>query len=341
MAHACPPLALVVIARNESRSLARCLISAAPWVDRMLVVDTGSTDGTPAIAAACGAEVHHFPWVNDFSAARNRALDLAGADWNLILDADEWIASGGEALRTWTQGPARLGVVCIESEYDAATSREETGHAHNRSWMTRLLPRGARYRGRVHEQVDSPLPRQRIDLHLGHDGYRDAQMTAKRDRNRPLLLLDLQDHPDDPYILYQLGKDAEVHGDSARACDWYAQAARHTPENANWMHELSVRHLHCLGQAGRRAEALASAEAQLQRWADSPDFFFTLGNLLLDQALADPAQAMDHWLPLAETAWQRCLEIGERPDLEGSVHGRGSHLAQHNLNIILSNAARQ
>jgi hypothetical protein len=64
-----------------------------------------------------------------------------------------------------------------------------------------------------------------------------------------------------------------------------------------------------------------------------------LGNLLLDRAMLDPEQAIEHWLPLAVTAWERCLTIGERPDLEGSVAGRGSHLAQHNIDAVRSQLA--
>ena len=64
-----------------------------------------------------------------------------------------------------------------------------------------------------------------------------------------------------------------------------------------------------------------------------------MGDLLLDLALAEPTRALDHWLPLAEGAWERCLAIGERPQLEGSVAGRGSHLAQHNLDVIRSQLA--
>ena len=86
--------------------------------------------------------------------------------------------------------------------------------------------------------------------------------------------------------------------------------------------------------------ALDLAERELPAWQESPDFFFVLGNLLLDRALADPAQAVGHWLPLAGTAWERCLAIGERPDLEGSVTGRGSHLARHNLEVLRSQLAR-
>lgn len=333
-------LAAVLIVRNESRSIARCLDSVRPWVDRIVLLDTGSTDGTPDLARSAGAEVHHLDWPDDFSAARNHALGLADADWNLVVDADEWIESGGESLRRWCEGPAQLGILCIHSRYDRpGATAPDGGPASDRSWITRLLPRGVRYEGRVHEQPVSPLPRARLDLHLGHDGYLDAQIAGKRDRNRPLLLRELEARPDDPYVLFQLGKDAEMQGDCPAACEAYERALAGTPADSNWLHELLIRHLHCLGQAGRIDEALALAEARMQSWAHSPDFFFVLGNLLLERALSDPAGALERWLPLAGTAWERCLALGERPELEGSVHGRGSHLAQHNLDAIRSQLA--
>lgn len=329
-------IAAVLIARNEARCIVRCLESIGPWVDRMVVLDTGSTDETAALARDCGAEVHHLDWPGDFSTARNRALYLADADWNLIVDADEWIASGGEGLRAWCEAGERLGRVCVHSVFDAESPEDLPA---TRSWITRLLPRGVRFRGRVHEQAVSDLPRERLELHLGHDGYLDAQMAGKQGRNRPLLLADLADHPGDPYIAYQLGKEAEGREGWAEAADWYGQAFAATPGTANWRHELTVRHLHCLGQAGRAGEALAIAEEEMPNWPDSPDFFFVVGNLALEQALADPGQAIEQWLPLAVGAWERCLEIGERPDLEGSVHGRGSHLALHNLEVVRAQLA--
>lgn len=322
-------LAAVLIARNEARCIRRCLESVTPWVDRIVVLDTGSTDETPALASEAGAEVHHLAWPDDFARARNHALDLADADWNLILDADEWIEHGGEALRAWTNGPQRLGRVAVHSSFDDdGAAREDV------SWITRLLPRGVRFEGRVHEQAVSPLPREKLDLHLGHDGYRDAQLDAKRNRNRPLLLAELQDRPEDPYLLYQLGKDAEGRGEWAEAAALYARAEARTAEGDAWRHDLWVRRLHTLGQAGEIDAALALAGEWLEAMPHSPDLFFVTGNLLLDRALSDPAQALDHWLPLAAGMWESCLAIGERPDLEGSVRGRGSHLAQHNLALV-------
>jgi glycosyltransferase involved in cell wall biosynthesis len=75
-----------MIARDEARAIARTLQSARPFVERMIVLDTGSTDATRQIAAEAGAEVFDFAWVDDFAAARNAALDHSDADWNLVLN---------------------------------------------------------------------------------------------------------------------------------------------------------------------------------------------------------------------------------------------------------------
>ncbi|MBN8816616.1 MAG: glycosyltransferase family 2 protein [Sphingomonas sp.] len=331
MADPRPSLAAVLIVRDEARCIARCLDSVRPWVDRIVVLDTGSRDDTIAIARRCGAEVSEMAWPDSFAEARNAALALSDADWNLVIDADEWIERGGEALRAWCAGPRRLGRVTIVSDGAAGNA--------TRNRITRLLPRGVHFAGRVHEQVASDLSRADIDLTIGHDGYADAQLARKRERNRPLLLAELSDQPDDPYIHYQLGKDAQMRGDERAASGHFATALSLTLADANWRHDLMVGQLHALAKSGQLDEAIAFAEEHRGAWARSPDFHFVLGDVLLDCAMADPANAVGHWLPHACASWERCLAIGERPDLEGSVPGRGSHLARHNLDLVRAQLA--
>ena len=87
-----PFLSLCMIVKNEEGCLARCLMSAIPVVDEIVIVDTGSTDRTKEIAKTFGAKVYDFKWTDDFSEARNLSLSKASGDWILVLDADETIS---------------------------------------------------------------------------------------------------------------------------------------------------------------------------------------------------------------------------------------------------------
>jgi hypothetical protein len=100
-----------------------------------------------------------------------------------------------------------------------------------------------------------------------------------------------------------------------------------------------VRELHALKKCRQHAQGVQVAERAMAAWPHSPDFFFALGDLLLDWATEEPARAGE-LLPMIESAWLRCLEIGERPDLEGSVAGRGSTLAARNLIVLYEGTGR-
>jgi hypothetical protein len=323
-------LALVMIVRDEARSLERCLESARAWVDEIVVVDTGSRDATPEIARRLGARVASFAWCDDFSAARNAALALARAPWRLVLDADEWIVAGADSLAGLRgQAPEFIGQVSIASAFDDANG----GVGHAPSWLPRLLPRGVHYAGRVHEQPDSMLPRRRLDLVVAHDGYLDMHKARKAGRNEKLLTLALSEAPDDAYLHYQLGKDRELRSLFATAWPHYERALTGADAGAAWRHDLVLRSLFTLKKLGRFEAGLALAEGEMARWQGSPDFFFTLGDLLLDFAVATPARAAE-LLPMIEACWLRALEIGEQPQLNDTVLGRGSFLAAHNLAVL-------
>ena len=320
-------IAAVVIAKNEARCIERCLKSVAPYVDKMVVLDTGSTDRTVEIARAAGAQVYTSDWRDDFSYARNRSLELADAAWNLVLDADEWMEAGGESLRDMAaRGTAQLGVVTLHNAFAL------DGRTHyDQSQVTRFLPRGTRYTGRIHEQPSLDAPRVLMPVILGHDGYMPAQMKTKTSRNLDLLEMERKLKPQDGYIHYQIGKEKELARDFAAACDYYQQAFQYSPPQTGYTHALVVGWLYCLGKSGDYAQALERAGAWMESWQSSPDFFFVLGNVLLDKAVEDPEGNPLHWLEMAKSAWERCLEIGEQPQLANAVLGRGSYLAAFNL----------
>jgi glycosyltransferase involved in cell wall biosynthesis len=318
-------LALVMIARDEAHAIGRALASARPHVDRMIVLDTGSVDATRQIAAAEGAQVHDFAWVDDFSAARNAALAHSDAAWNLVLDADEWIESGSLAKLPPRD---RLGLVRLNNVSD--TPGQEAASA----WLPRLLPKGVRYEGRVHEQPVGASRSVRTGLVLGHDGYTAANLERKAGRNEALLMAELQAAPQDAYLWYQLAREHQVRDRPPQAALCFAEALRLAPLETPWRHGLVVRAITAFKTAGQLDEALELAGSEIDRWPNSPDFYFALGDLYLECANQAPEQAATDFLPIVESAWQRCLEIGEQPALDGSVPGRGGHMAAHNLAVF-------
>lgn len=331
-------ISLVMIVRNEQRCLGRALDSVRDWVDSMLVLDTGSTDSTVELAKQHGARVSHFNWIDDFSAARNAALDLSHSDWNVVLDADEVLADGGPALKALRdRTPNFVGRV---EQFNTFSISGENGapptHAAS-SWIPRVLPRGVKYQGSIHEQPVSSLCRIDLPIRLLHDGYHPQQIQTKGTRNLNILKAALASSPHDPYLQYQTGKEYDVHEEFTEALPYYDAALRlldHRPKRQPaWRHDLILRTLFALKACGRLESALQLAQTELVHWPDSPDLFFTLGDILLDVAVAEPTRCAQ-MLPMIERAWRQCILIGENPHLEGAVHGRGSHLAQHNLDLL-------
>lgn len=202
-----------MIVRNEAERLERCLDSVAGFVDEMVVVDTGSDDGTAAIAARCGASVHHLAWPGDFAPARNHALDLVRGDWVLVLDGDEWLRPEARPpLRALMEQPQVLLVNLLRQEVGAAQSPFSS--------VSRLFRRHAaiRWSGRYHAMVDDSVatvlerePHWQVltcgEPALVHEGYRPELLAAsgKAARLRQAMEAELAARPGDPYACAKLG----------------------------------------------------------------------------------------------------------------------------------------
>ncbi len=104
-----PPISAVIIAHNEAESIARALGSLS-CADELLVVDSGSTDGTQQIAAGLGARVLTHSWPG-YAAQKNYGVEQARYDWILSLDADEELEPRAQAaVRAWKTSDLRADV---------------------------------------------------------------------------------------------------------------------------------------------------------------------------------------------------------------------------------------
>ena len=148
-------LSLCMIVKNEECNLPRCLDSVRDLAGELIVVDTGSTDRTPSIAASYGAKVVPFDFtIVDFAAARNRSIALARGRWILVLDADESLDRASAAIiERLTTLDENAGYFLERRNYASDSPGPTT------DYVVRLFPNrpNHRYRGRVHETIDASI----------------------------------------------------------------------------------------------------------------------------------------------------------------------------------------
>ena len=210
-----PKISLCMIVKDEEEQLARCLDSVKDCVDEMVIVDTGSTDSTVAIAESYGARILYHAWDGSFSSARNVSLDAATGDWLLVLDADEAMVDGSRLheILADTQ-PEVQGYVLPMVNFVGDRDHEEAVT----SPAARLFRNRPEYRysRALHEQilaviqstVEGAIVRW-LDLPIEHYGYL-TPVVAERDkvaRNLALAEEEVKRYPKDAFSWYNLGQE--------------------------------------------------------------------------------------------------------------------------------------
>ncbi|MDD2420869.1 MAG: glycosyltransferase [Heliobacteriaceae bacterium] len=223
-----PRLSLCLIAKNEAANLPRCLNSVKKLADEIILVDTGSTDATIAVARAWGANVLTEPWENDFSKPRNKALAQATGDWILVLDCDEELdpeskAAVRTAIANNTYEAYLVSIVnpvVQGAEIVAATIR-----------LFRNQP-CLRFQGRIHEQISAALINNfgpqaigHSDIRIIHHGYNPstANIPAKIQRNLNILLR-YPEAEKDGFYFYNLGTEYLRLGEKEKALTCFQQS---------------------------------------------------------------------------------------------------------------------
>ncbi len=218
-------LSLCMIVRNEEHWLASCLKSVVDLVDDMIVLDTGSTDGTIAIARSFDAQVHSMPWEDDFSKARNKSIDLAQGDWILVLDADEVVRrEDHEKIKNLIKNPEASLYWMTQTTYidESATFgwiandlkvAEASGYpGYVNSPLVRLFRRSPdlRFHGVVHEHLSPTNPAMKpleSGIRIHHYGkYSPSKVNDIKDNlYLKLGLKKCRDNPQDAHSFYELG----------------------------------------------------------------------------------------------------------------------------------------
>lgn len=313
-----------MIVKNEEKNIIRCLDSVRDIVDEMVIVDTGSTDRTvELIQEYPKVSLYHLEWRDDFSEARNFAIEKTSGDYCLTLDADEFIIHGNRDYLETIVGQRKLGTIQVISDF-----RQENQVLQSKNYVTRFFPRECRYSGIIHEQLNGSLTKEDTGIVVKHIGYLD---TNKGNRNIPMLIRQLEYNPSDSYYLYQLGKEYRIKKDFKASYVCLLKAYKFVNSSSPYYGELVVELLY----SGKEVmgdtvlKIIGENDLLLQNVSD---FHFAKGLFYLDFCLKNP-QILPQYIREIERCFQTCLTIGSRDHIE-YLQGTSSFLAAFNLGVF-------
>jgi tetratricopeptide (TPR) repeat protein len=324
-----------LIVKDEAHNLPDCLAPLHGLVDEIVVIDTGSTDGTADIARRLGARVFPFTWVDSFAAARNESLCHATGTWVFWLDADDRLDGDNrdrlaallQALPTENVGFV-MKCLCLP---DPVTRRSTTVD-HVR--LFRRHP-ALRWRYRVHEQI---LPGLRelggtvrwSDVVIHHTGYQDPALRQRKlERDFRLLSLDYQEHPGDPFVLFNLGMILHEWRRFAEALPYLTESLARSHPGDSIVRKLYALVVQCQRQLGRLDEALATCRAGRQHYPRDAELLFHESVVL--KALGEATASEGCLLDLLY------MQEGEH---FASVNPALRSLARHNLAVLCREQGR-
>ena len=282
------PISLCMIVRNEERFLHEALTSVQGVVDEICIVDTGSTDGTVAIAESFGARINRVTWRDDFAWARNQALAMARGAWILVLDADERLApdSRNELLALRNVRPDGVGRwIRCRNLNDAGRETVASTNA-----IIRIFPNHPtiKYRGTIHEYVARDGEERSIGgsmtaIEILHYGYLPAVMSerAKGERNLRVSRAAFEAAPNDPAHVYNYAMSALLAGERALAreqLESVLELTRDTPRGFRPMALATLGGMYL--DDGRPEDALVAGDECVAIVASLPDGHFVRGRAL-------------------------------------------------------------
>ena len=293
------PLSLCMIVRNEERFLRDALTSVQGVVDEICIVDTGSTDGTIAIAESFGARVQSVRWCDDFSFVRNASLAMATGAWIFVLDADEQLEpNSSQALRALRNvRPDGLGRWLRCRNYNDPVRKIVA----STNAIVRIFPNdpAIRYRGALHEFVARTdearsLAATMTSIEIVHCGYLPDVMSerGKQDRNFRMSRTALEAAPGDPALVYNYAMSALLAGDRALALGQLERVVTLTATTQRGFRPMALATLAGLYvEDGRMAQALAAADDCVAIVATFPDGHFARGRALAALGRNEEARA--------------------------------------------------
>jgi len=284
-----------MIVKNEERNIEHALSWAKSIVYEQIVADTGSSDRTKEIAERMGAKVLEFEWVDDFSAAKNFAIEQAMGDWILFFDADEYLTAEDtkklmEYLEQIRQDPEKSqNCLAINSKL---VNIDDSGKAISVYDAMRIFKNdeAVRYVGSIHERLG--IPSENVvwydAITVMHTGYSESAIkeTNKIERNIDLLRKAIAATEDNMALKVYLADSLKTRSDEesqAEAEKYFTEAIEHGADKI--FYKLRVKaYIHLLNKHANNPEKRMEFERlcvkALAEFPNSLDFEYYMASLL-------------------------------------------------------------
>lgn len=299
-----PFLSLCMIVKNEEKVLQRCLDSVHGIVDEIVIVDTGSTDGTKEMALKYTNKVYDFEWTNSFADARNFAQQQATGEWILVLDADEYVDRENlkEMIRVLKKTDKSIEAYdVLIYNFMGAYGERVLQHRHTRIY--RNLPY-LRYDRAIHEQLRNAngeyVQANQGMLTVYHTGYMHQAVKEKNkhDRNAPLIEREMKAGESVAFDYFNLGNEYLSKGEVEKALHSFIQAYQHKKDiRLSWVSYCLVQIILCLKYLQRFEDALKVITDAENLYSETADFPFLRGEIYyLQHRYDDAAEQLQYLL---------------------------------------------
>lgn len=325
MSSACRRLSVAMIVRDAEDCLAATLDCVRSLADEIVVLDTGSRDSSLRIARQKATKVVSRPWTEDFSSARNAALDEVTGDWVLWLDAGETISlEAADGLRKFIDHEADDQTAYCLLVRTPAQGANIAGEQVARLRLHPQLPE-LRFAGRVRESLQAGIEQLGLQtaglaytIQRGAREHGQSLRQQRAERNLRLAKLAMQEAGTTPRMLNCVGEAAQALEDHASSAAFHRQALEQSAGGSPEMLEAYYGLLTALeGEPGSRDAQLQLCMKALEVFPLDAQLLCAIGGYL--QSKEQPELALRAY-QLSAQHGQISLEIWHLEGLQEIAH---------------------
>lgn len=281
-------ISLCMIVKDEEETLGNCLACAAGLADEIIIVDTGSTDRTKAVAGVYTDQIYDFAWTDDFSAARNYSFSKATKEYILWLDADDLIEEDSiQKILELKRETAPL-FDAVLMKYVAGV--DDSGRMTTAFFRERLLRRSCNFQwtGAVHEYLAISGNILQTDIRILH-----SKKKSPTDRNLKILeKLVNRGNPSDR-TLYYYASELQNNGQAEKASEYFRKFLHSDSPNPDYVSDACMHLSTYYRRAGKPEEALKVLIRSMEYGIMKPEVLCHIGNLCKERGEYEKAIAWD------------------------------------------------